>query len=133
MVSGSLRLFPALLLAVAVSTATAQGGPPPGGGPGGGMQMRQRGMEMLLKGITLSTEQKAKLDSLQETHRAERMAFTPGPPADSSEMAARRTMMRRHNEEIRALLTPEQQKIYDRNLEDMRARMQNRRGRPRQP
>jgi len=88
---------------------------------------------MLLKGITLSDQQKAKLDSLQESHRVERMAFTPGAPADSAQMAARRAMMRRHNDEIRALLTPEQQKVFDKNLEDMRAMMQNRQGGPPQP
>jgi Spy/CpxP family protein refolding chaperone len=123
------RAIPALLLTLAVSTASAQGGPPPGGQPGG-MGMGQRGTQMLLKGITLTDQQKAKLDSLQESHRVERMAFPPGPPADSAQMAARRAMMRRHSDEIRALLTPEQQKIYDKNLAEMRTMMQNRQGGP---
>jgi Spy/CpxP family protein refolding chaperone len=55
-------------------------------------------------------------------------AFTPGSPPDSSARAQRRELMQKETADIRAVLTPDQQKTFDKNLEDMRSRM-GRRGR----
>jgi Spy/CpxP family protein refolding chaperone len=44
-------------------------------------------------------------------------------------MAARRETMRKQQDEIRNVLTPEQQQVFDKNVTEMRATM-GRRGRP---
>lgn len=111
----------AIVLAVAAPTAEAQGGPPPGGMRGG-----QRMMEMLLKDITLDDAQKAKLDSIQQKYAKEMPPMTPGERPTPEAMQARRELMTKQQDEIRTILTADQQKVYDKNLEEMRARRQRR-------
>ncbi len=85
-----------------------------------------RMMEMLLKDITLDDAQKAKLDSIQQKFAKEMPPMTPGERPSDEAMAKRRELMTRQQEEVRTILTAEQQKAYDKNLEEMRARMQRR-------
>ena len=118
-----MRLSPlasAAALLFAVSPAFAQN-PPPGSGPGrqGGSERR---MEMLLKDITLTPAQSARIDSIRVRYQGMMPAYTPGTPPDSATREKMRELFRRHNEEIRAVLTPDQQKVWDRNLAEMRAR-----------
>ncbi|HEX4627867.1 MAG TPA: hypothetical protein VH137_03675, partial [Gemmatimonadales bacterium] len=77
-------------------------------------------MEMLLKDITLTPAQQAQVDSIRVRYQGQMPAFTPGAPPDSATRQRMRDLFRRHNEEIRAVLTPDQQKIWDRNLAEMR-------------
>lgn len=112
----------AVVLAIVPPAAQAQGGPPPGGGMRGGPRM----MEMLLKGITLDDAQKAKVDSIQQKFAKEMPPMTPGERPTPEAMQARRELMTRQQNEIRTVLTAEQQKTFDKNLEEMRARMQRR-------
>lgn len=109
-------LFGALLVLTAPA-AYAQGG----GGQGGG---RGRQMEMLMQGITLTDAQKASVDSITQVYRAQMPAFTPGQPPDSAARAKRMEVMQKQFGAIRTLLTADQQKVYDKNLEEMRSRMQ---------
>ena len=114
-------LAAALALAVSASPAVAQQpGPPPGGmgGPGGG-----RRMAALLNGITLTAQQQARIDSIVAGIRAQMPAFTPGQGPDSTAMQSRRALMARQDSLVRAVLTPEQQAIFDRNLQQMPQRM----------
>jgi hypothetical protein len=83
-------------------------------------QLQQRLAEFLLRGITLTPEQKTKLDGLMVSHREDRMAFGPATP-DTAAMAARVRLVRKHMAENRAVLTEDQQKIYDKNLAELRA------------
>lgn len=116
------RILAALLLVVAASTAQAQGGQA-GGGQGMGQGMGQGGgrmNEMLFKDITLSPEQKTKIDSIQAAGRTamQEMMQAGGmqDPANREKMMAMRT---KQNTDIRAVLTAEQQVTFDKNLAAM--------------
>lgn len=113
--------IPLVLLAGTVATAQSQGA-----GPGGGGGFGQRRMQRLLQGITLTAEQQAKVDSITAKYRGQMPAFTPGTPPDSATRAKLRVLFGNQDEEIRVLLTPNQQKVWDQNVTEMRNRMQQR-------
>ena len=106
----------ALILAVA-PMANAQAGGGAGGGRGGA-----RMMEMLFNGIELSDAQKTQVDSIQTAYRAQMLARTPGQAPDPSARAAMRETMQKETADIRKVLTPDQQKVFDKNVEEMRNR-----------
>ena len=110
----------AALIAFAAPAAYAQGG-------GGGGQGRGRMMKRLMTGITLTDAQKTTVDSIATAFRAQMPPFTPGQPPDSAAQAKRMEVMSKQNDAIRKVLTPDQQKVFDKNVEDMKANM----GRPR--
>ncbi len=128
-----IRFLAAATIALTASTAMAQGGPPQRGGQG----FAQRQMEMLFQGITLTDAQKAKVDSLMTASAAESRkmmeeAHASGADMRSPEMRAKRTeITNKRNEAIKALLTPDQQTVFAKNLADMQAAMQNRQRPPR--
>jgi Spy/CpxP family protein refolding chaperone len=108
-----LSLVTALTLVVIVAPrATAQGGG--GGRPGMG--------QMMMKDITLTDAQKAKLDSVVAPYREQMRAMggTGGPP-DSATMAKRRDLMTKQQVAVRAILTADQQKVFDKNVAEMNA------------
>ena len=120
-----LALLSAALLACAAPLALAQNPsapppPPAQGGMGGQGSFAQRRMQMMLNGITLTAEQQSRVDSIQTAFRSRMPAFTPGQRPDSASMAQRRQVMTEQDSTIRALLTPEQQQVWDRNAEQMR-------------
>ncbi len=118
----------AALAALAVVPAAAQNPQaPPGGrmGPGG---FAQRRMQMLLNGITLTPVQQAKIDSIQKSYQGKMPAMTPGQMPDSATRAQRFELMRQQDMDIRAVLTTDQQAIWDKNVADMQARMPRRPG-----
>jgi protein CpxP len=114
-----MRAYSFLLSALLALTATAAQAQGPGGGGRGGPGRR---MELLFKDITLTPAQQAKVDSIQARYRSERPSFTPGTPPDSATRDKVRALFQRERDDIRAVLTPDQQKTFDRNLEDMRQR-----------
>jgi Spy/CpxP family protein refolding chaperone len=81
-----------------------------------------RRMEMLFKDITLTPEQRSKIDSIQGHYREQMPSFTPGSPPDSATREKIRGLFQRERDDIRAVLTPDQQKVYDRNVAEMRPR-----------
>jgi Spy/CpxP family protein refolding chaperone len=93
-------------------------------GPGGG----ERRMQMMFKDITLTAAQKSSVDSVLTQYRQQRGPMTPGSRPDSATMATRRSLMQQQSADIRALLTREQQPIFDRNLEELRSAMRRRQG-----
>jgi Spy/CpxP family protein refolding chaperone len=109
------------IMALAAPAAYAQGGG--GGGQGG----RGRGVERLLQGVTLTDAQKASVDSIGQAFRAQLPPGQPGAQPDSAARAKRMEVMQQQYAAVRAVLTAEQQKVFDKNLEDMRASA----GRPR--
>jgi Spy/CpxP family protein refolding chaperone len=121
-----MAVFSAALMLLSASVAAAQspGGP---GGPGGG-GFGQRRMQRLLQGITLTAEQQTKVDSITARYGAQMPAFTPGTPPDSATPQKMRELAGNEDEEIRAVLTADQQKVFDANVAAMRSRMQNQRG-----
>jgi Spy/CpxP family protein refolding chaperone len=115
-------IVPMLALALSANAAMAQqtpppGGPPPGMGGGGG----NRRMAALLQGITLTPVQQTSIDSISTAFRARMPAFTPGVPPDSAAQAQRRTLTTERDAAMRALLTVDQQRVWDTNLETMQA------------
>jgi Spy/CpxP family protein refolding chaperone len=105
------------------SAALAQN---PGGGPAGPGGFAARRMQRLLQGITLTPEQQAKVDSITARYGAQMPPFTPGVYADSATRAKMRDLNEHQDAEIRTVLTPDQQKVWDDNVAQMRARMQQR-------
>lgn len=120
----AMRMLAAAAMVLVASTAAAQGGGGGGGmGQGGGMDraaMQARQNEMLFKDITLTDAQKAKIDTIQTKARTDQQALMQGggmqDPATREKMMAIRTKV---NTDIRAVLTPEQQTQFDKNLAAM--------------
>ena len=118
------------LLAFVASAALAQN---PSGPPGGGMGMRGPGryMQALLNGITLTPQQQAAVDSIQAAYQPRmRALFTPGSPPDSAARARITDLRSAQNKDVRGVLTPEQQKVFDKNLAEMPPMGAGRRGPP---
>jgi Spy/CpxP family protein refolding chaperone len=117
------------LCAGMTSIASAQGRPEPqgqGGRGGGGMG------GMLLKDITLTDAQKDQIKTIREKYLPQQMELRKAAQATGSapDEATRTRMMdlqTRQAADIRALLTADQQAIFDKNMADMKARMEARR------
>ncbi len=117
-----LALLASALVLLTSSAALAQN---PGGGPGpGGFAARR--MQRLLQGITLTPEQQAKVDSITARYGAQMPPFTPGVFPDSATRARIRDLNGNQDVEIRTVLTPDQRKVWDDNVAQLRARMQQR-------
>ena len=94
-----------------------QGGP---GGPGG-----QNMAAMMFKDITLTADQQVKVDSITKKYSTERMAIRQDQSLDMDARRAKsRELMTKQNDELKALLTDEQKKVFEKNMADMQARMQ---------
>lgn len=113
-----------IALCAGASVASAQGGSPAGASPQGGPQGGQRGgrgIAKLLEGITLTDAQQVKVDAVKEKYAAERQKLMPngmgGGPPDESVRTKMREMSDKQNAELRAILTVDQQKVFDANLE----------------
>ena len=110
------RSFLAALALVTLATpVAAQMGTPPQSGRG------------LLAGITLTPAQQQKVDSTWKAHQPMRdkmqAQMQPGQRPDSAQMAVLRNMREQNMKDMRGILTPDQQKVFDQNLEQMRSRM----------
>ena len=81
-----------------------------------------RRMEILFKDITLTPVQQAKIDSIQSHYREQMPSFTPGSPPDSATRERVRALFRHELDDFRAVLTPDQQPTFDRNVQAMRER-----------
>jgi Spy/CpxP family protein refolding chaperone len=113
----AMRILTAAALVLVASTAAAQGGQAPQGGQQGG---GNRQNELLFKDITLTPEQQAKIDTIQAKSREEsRALMTPGTPPDSTMRAKMAEVRTKSMAAIRAVLTPEQQPVFDKNLAAM--------------
>jgi Spy/CpxP family protein refolding chaperone len=111
----------AALLAFSAAAAVAQAPPPAGPPPGqgGGRNFGAARMQAMLQGITLTAQQQAKFDSIQAAYQGQMPAFTPGEMPDSASMARRRELTQKRDTELRAVLTADQQAIWDHNLANM--------------
>jgi len=82
---------------------------------------------MLFKDITLTPAQQAKADSISSRYREQLQTLRAGG-GDQQEMRAKsRELQEKQRDELKALLTDDQRKTFDKNVEDMRQQMQNRR------
>jgi Spy/CpxP family protein refolding chaperone len=119
------------LCAGMTSVAAAQGQPEPKEGQG---EMRRGGGMggMLLKDITLTDAQKEKIKTIRENYVPKQLELrkavqaTGGPP-DEATRAKMMELQSQQSTEIRAVLTADQRVIFDKNLAEMKARMDARR------
>jgi Spy/CpxP family protein refolding chaperone len=113
----------------ATSVAAAQGQAPP---QGQGEMRRGGGMGgMLLKDITLSDAQKAQIKTIREKYAPQQLELRKSAQAvggvDESTRTKMADLQTKQAAEIRAVLTADQQAAFDKNLADMKARMEARR------
>src|SRR5690348_4011389 len=102
------------------TVAQAQSGEQQGGG-------RRNMAAMLFKDITLTPAQQAKADSIQAKYREQMQALRSGG-GDQQEMRTKgRELQEKQRDELKGILTDDQKKVFDKNVEDMRQAMQNRR------
>jgi Spy/CpxP family protein refolding chaperone len=85
------------------------------GGRGGGDQA-------LLRGITLSADQQQRVDSIRARYRGQMDQMRQGGGGGSGARTQMRTMMEQQQADIRAVLGPDQQAQFDRNVAEMRSR-----------
>ena len=117
----------AALCAGMTSIAAAQGQPITQDGP------RRGGMGgMLLAGINLTDAQKAQVKTIREKYLPQQMELrkavqATGAPADEATRAKMTDLQTKQSAEIRAILTADQQIVFDKNLAEMKARAEARR------
>ncbi len=108
--------------AVAGAQAATQA-PTQQGGPGGG----RGGFNRTMNGIELTDAQKAKVAEIQAKYQPELAAVRESMQGGGDRAAAFTKMQAirdKMNPEIRAVLTAEQQAIFDKNLAEQKARME---------
>jgi len=132
-----------IALCAGASVAGAQGTPPAGapqgapqgpqaGPPQGGQ--RGRGMQMLFEGITLTDAQQKQLQDISGKYREQMRALFPngrqGGPPDDATRARIDDLRSKQNAEIRAILTADQQTVFDKNVADAKKRSEQGGNRP---
>ncbi len=115
------------------SVAAAQGTEPPKQGQGQGEMRRGGGRgEWLLKDITLTDAQKDQIKTIREKYVPQQLelrkaAQAVGGPPDEATRTKMVDLQTKQAAEIRAILTADQQVTFDKNLAEMKARMDARR------
>ena len=123
----------AALCAGITSVAAAQGTEPPQQGQGQGEMRRGGGMGgLLLKDITLTDAQKAQVKVIREKYAPLQLELrksvqATGSPADEATRTKMMDLQSKQAAEIRAVLTADQQATFDKNLAEMKSRMESRR------
>ena len=94
----------------------------------GGSRMRQRGGphgDMMFEGLNLTKDQRAQVTLIRDRYKLKADSMRMGTTAhDSTSRSAFRSMMTQEMSEIRAVLTPDQQKQLDDRMAKMRERRQ---------
>jgi periplasmic protein CpxP/Spy len=130
------------LLCVAAATVTAcahsQQAPPPDSaspraqGDYQGSQMRHRGGargDRMLEGLNLTKDQRDQITLIRDRYKLQADSMRMGAPRDSTNRSAFRSLMTQEMREIRAVLTPDQQKQFDDRMAKMRERREQNGGR----
>ena len=114
------------LLVSIVSLSKAQGG----GGGRGGMRMNPADQAKALQtALSLNDDQTAKITAIYTAQAAKRDSMMKAANGDFSAMRGQmRPMMQATTEKIKAVLTDDQKKAYDKWEADRRAQMQQRMG-----
>jgi Spy/CpxP family protein refolding chaperone len=119
----AVRRFTVLALIAVFSPVLAHAQDAGGGGGGGRMGGGGgRMQQMLFQGITLNDQQQHQIDSIRTSYRPQMQS--------ASDRDARRDLMQKETADFRTVLTPDQQSTFDKNLADMRSRMQGGGGPP---
>lgn len=122
----------AAALCVGMTTVAAAQGTEPQGQGQGGMRRGDRMGGMILKDITLTDAQKAQLKTIREKYAPQQLelrkaAQAVGGPPDEATRTKMMDLQTKQSAEIRAILTADQQKTFDKNLAEMKERMESRR------
>jgi len=115
-----------LALGIAAPAASAQDDAAPGKGKQQQSQRSGRGFDMtapLLKGITLTDDQQTKVDAIKADAQKQRAALAPEDIRTKG-----RELMQDTQAKLRAVLTADQQKVFDQNLKDLQSRFQGKGG-----
>ena len=111
------------------TTASTGDGAMQRGGPRGGPRDGHRSDQMLFRGITLSDAQRQQVDSINAKYRTQMQTLRENAGDDRRQAFQQmRDLMERRNAEVRTVLTADQQKVFDQNVEEMRSRMRERMG-----
>jgi Spy/CpxP family protein refolding chaperone len=109
------------------AVAKAQEPQPQPQGQGGGRPGRGMNMQVLFKDITLTDAQKAQVDSITKKYGAERQGLMEAARNGDQEARGKiREVMTKQTDAIKAVLTDDQKKTFEKNLEEMRANMPQR-------
>lgn len=110
------------IMAVGLATTTTLSAQTPttGSSPRSGGRMAA----MALQGITLSPSQQAQVDSITAKTRAQMPPMTPGTPPSDADRQKMMSLSTASLKEVRTVLTPEQQKIFDKNVAGIQQQMQ---------
>lgn len=118
----AVRMMIVTAMVVVAVPAAAQGGQRgQGANPEARAAMQQRQNEMLFRGITLSEAQQAKVDSIQAAGREAMQAAMGGGMQDPTARQRMQELREKQMADIRAVLTPEQQAVFDTNRANMPA------------
>jgi Spy/CpxP family protein refolding chaperone len=115
------------------SVAAAQGTEPPQQGQGQGGARRGGMGGLLLKDINLTDAQKAQVKTIREKYLPQQVELrkavqATGAAPDDATRAKMMDLQSKQAAEIRAILTADQQATFDKNLAEMKSRMDSRRG-----
>ena len=114
----------ALGVALVVGSATFAQAQGAGGGMGGGRGAGRGNMLMMGIDSTLSADQKAKIDGITAKYAPETAAIREMMQTDrEGAMKKRVELQGKMNPEIRSVLSEAQQKMFDKNMEEMAKRM----------
>ena len=88
--------------------------------------------EWLLKDITLTDAQKEQVKTIREKYLPQQVELrkavqATGGPADEATRAKMLDLQQKQSDDIRAILTADQQSVFDKNVAAMKARMAERR------
>jgi Spy/CpxP family protein refolding chaperone len=92
-----------------------------------GGQMGARRNSMQMNGIELTDAQKVKREEIQKKYEPEMMALRDQMMNGGDRTELRKKFMALHDKagaEIRAILTPDQQVVWDKNMAELKARME---------
>ncbi len=119
------------LIALGSATAVQAQSSPPAQTQQGGMRGGGRGrmMQMLMQGITLSADQQKQYDAIVAKYQEQMQTAMSDTSGGRDAMRAKmRDLMSKEGDEIKAVLTDDQRKVYDKNVADMQARRQQMQG-----
>jgi hypothetical protein len=114
---GSFVIFAALVGRVAAAQTPTGAAPP---ARAGGTALAEALLYVMLTDITLSSEQQTTVDTIRARARRQTPALPAGTVPDSAARRQLRDVVIQVHDQIRAVLTPEQQKQWDRNLAELR-------------
>jgi Spy/CpxP family protein refolding chaperone len=102
--------------------AVAQAQDPQPQGQGGGRPGRGMNMQALLKDVNPTPAQQAQIDSITKKYGAERQSLMEAARGGDQEARGKmREVMTKQTDAIKSVLTDDQKKIFDKNIEEMRA------------